>query len=91
LLDPQFQEYQPKKDHTSEIFPGLTFSGPILRDRIFFFVGFNPELTNDERAVNYDQPGGLGGLGTVKFAKNTRTYYATARVSARRADASKRT
>ena len=82
LLDPQFQEYQPKKDHTSDIFPGFTFSGPILRDRIFFFVGFNPDLANDERSVNYDQAGGLGGLGTVKFAQNTRTYYTTARVDA---------
>src|ERR1700727_661397 len=82
LLDPQFQEYQPNKDHTSDIMPGFTFSGPILRDRIFFFVGFNPELTNDERAVNYDQPGGLGGLGIVNFAQNTRTYYTTARVDA---------
>src|SRR5579871_634795 len=82
LLDPQFQEYQPNKDHTSDIMPGFTFSGPILRDRIFFFVGFNPELANDERAVNYDQAGGLGGLGVVKFAQNTRTYYTTARVDA---------
>ena len=82
MLDPQFQEYQPKKDHTSDIFPGFTFGGPILRDRIFFFVGFNPELNNDERAVNYDQAGGLGGLGIVKFSQNTRTYYTTARVDA---------
>lgn len=82
VLDPQFQEYQPKKDHTSDVFPGFTFGGPILRDRIFFFVGFNPEFNNDERAVNYDQPGGLGGLGVVKFAQNTRTYYTTARVDA---------
>jgi len=82
VLDPIFQEYSPKKDHTSDIFPGFTFGGPILKDRIFGFVGFNPEFNNDERSVDYDQPGGLGGLGTVKFSQNTRTYYTNARVDA---------
>ena len=32
--------------------------------------------------MNYDQAGGLGGLGVVNFAQNTRTYYTTARVDA---------
>jgi hypothetical protein len=82
VLDPAFQEYSPKKDHTSDVFPGFTFSGPIWKDRIFGFVGFDPEFNNDERAVNYDQAGGLGGLGVVDFSQNTRTYYTTARVDA---------
>ena len=85
-LDPQFQEYVSKKDHFSSILPGFTFGGPIRKDRIFAFVGFNPWIQNDERAVNYAQPGpgGLPGqfanLGVVKFSQNTRTYYTNARV-----------
>jgi hypothetical protein len=79
-LDPQFQEYVSKKDHFSNILPGFTFGGPILKNRIFGFVGFNPWIVNDERAVNYDQPGGLGNLGVVKFAQNTRTYFTNARI-----------
>ncbi|MFZ0410843.1 MAG: TonB-dependent receptor [Candidatus Acidiferrales bacterium] len=79
LLDPTFQEYAPKKDHTSDVFPGFTLSVPIWKDRIFGFVAFNPELNNDERSVNYDQPGGIGG-GLVNFSQNTRTYYTNARV-----------
>src|SRR5579862_46834 len=81
LTDPQFQEYVPKKDHFSNILPGFTLGGPILKDRIFAFVGFNPWIQNDERSVNYDQTGGLG-LGVVKFAQNTRTYYTNARIDA---------
>jgi len=81
-IDPQFQDYVSKKDHITEILPGFTFGGPILKDRIFGFVGFNPWIQNDERGVNYDQPGGLGNLGLVNFSQNTRTYYTTARVDA---------
>jgi hypothetical protein len=81
LTDPQFQEYVAKKDHFSTILPGFTVGGPIRKDRVFFFVGFNPWIQNDERSVNYDQPGGLG-LGVVKFAQNTRTYFTNTRVDA---------
>jgi Carboxypeptidase regulatory-like domain len=81
LTDPQFQEYVPKKDHFTTILPGFTVGGPIRKDRVFFFAGFNPWIQNVERSVNYDQPGGLG-LGVVKFGQNTRTYYTNARVDA---------
>jgi hypothetical protein len=82
VLDPNVEEYVSKKDHFSTILPGFTLGGPILKDRIFAFVGFNPFIQNVERGVNYDQPGGLGGLGLVNFSQNTRTYYTTARVDA---------
>jgi hypothetical protein len=86
VLDPQFQEYNPNKDHFSNILPGFTFGGPIWKDRIFGFVGFNPWIQNDARGVNYAQPGpgGVPGpfanLGLVDFSQNTRTYYTNARV-----------
>ena len=62
--------------------PGFTFGGPILKNRLFGFVGFNPEFYDVERKVNYDQAGGLGGLGVVAFSQNTQTYYTTARLDA---------
>jgi hypothetical protein len=86
VLDPQFQEYSSKKDHFSSILPGFTLGGPILKDRIFGFIGFNPWIQNDERGVNYAQlgPGGVPGqyanLGLVNFSQNTRSYYTTARI-----------
>ncbi len=42
---------QPVKPHTSDVFPGFTFGGPIMKDKIFFFVGFNPEWNDFERKV----------------------------------------
>src|SRR3984885_10374760 len=82
VLDPKFEEYVSNKDHYDTVLPGFTFGGPILKDRIFAFVGFNPWIVNDERGVNYDQPGGLGNLGVVNFSQNTRTYYTNARIDA---------
>jgi hypothetical protein len=84
LSDPNFQEYVPKKDKTSDIFPGFTFGGPILKDRIFGFVAFNPEFNQIERSVNYanSSDATLVPLGVVKFSQNSQTYYTNARVDA---------
>lgn len=82
FLDPNFQEFKPKQDKTSDIMPGFTFGGPILKNRLFGFIGFNPEFYDVERKVNYNQPGGLGGLGTIAFSQNTQTYYTIGRVDA---------
>jgi hypothetical protein len=89
LSDATAQFYQPTKDHYSDIRPGFTFGGPLLpfserfRDKIFFFVGFNPDLNRDERKVNYG-PASAGNpaTGIVPFSQNTNTYYTTARIDA---------
>jgi hypothetical protein len=83
-IDPTFQEYSPKKDKSSDVFPGFTFGGPILKDRIFGFVGFNPEFNQIERFVDYSASSdpSLVGLGRVGFSQNTQTYYTTARIDA---------
>jgi outer membrane receptor protein involved in Fe transport len=89
------QFYQPKRYHSSDVFPGFTFGGPILKDRIFGFVGFNPEWNYSERNVTYGpDSGGCVALGlpacglpgvpaagaTLPFSSNTHTYYTTGRV-----------
>ena len=75
-LDPNYQQYQPKRDKTRDNFPGFTLSGPILKDKLFFFVGFNPEFRNEERVVD------MGSNGTLPFSRNSQTYYTNARVDA---------
>jgi len=84
LTDPNFQEYVPQKDKTSDIFPGFTFGGPILKDRVFGFVAFNPELTQIERGVNYaiSPVAALQPLGLVKFSQTSQTYYTNGRIDA---------
>ena len=54
-LDPQYQGYQPKKDSLSYFTPGFTLGGPIKKDKLWFFLGFNPWLEKDGRTVDFRQ------------------------------------
>jgi Carboxypeptidase regulatory-like domain len=87
--DANYQQYQGVKDHYSDFRPGFTFGGPLLpfsstlRDKLFFFVGFNPDFNRDERKVNYGPASaGNAATGVIPFSQNTNTYYTTARIDA---------
>jgi outer membrane receptor protein involved in Fe transport len=93
FADNATQFVQPKRYHTSDVFPGFTFGGPIIKDRIFAFVGFDPEWNNQERFINYPacDPSGiprscLAGVpdagARIPFSRNQQTYYTTGRVDA---------
>jgi Carboxypeptidase regulatory-like domain/TonB dependent receptor len=92
-IDPTYQNYQPIRPKTSDVFPGVTLGGPLfgllpkvgsdafrehMRDRMFLFVGFNPEFNDFEEKLNYGPNNG----GTIPFSQNTQTYYSTARIDA---------
>jgi len=77
-IDTAYQQVQPIRPHTSDVYPGFTFGGPLKKDRVFFFLGFNPEWNNYERKVNYGPTNG----GVLPFSQNTQTYYTTARIDA---------
>jgi hypothetical protein len=77
-VDPTYQQYSPKKDSAYNFFPGFTLGGPIKKDRIWFFAGFNPQFLQDRRTVNFSPQG----LGNLTFAQNTQTYYTNARIDA---------
>jgi hypothetical protein len=82
--DAQYQIYNPVKPKTSNVFPGFTLGGPLfpmastLRDKIFAFVAFNPDLVRYETKINYGAANG----GIVPYSQNTNTYYTTARIDA---------
>jgi len=75
LIDATYQSYQPIRPKSSYIFPGFTLGGPIKKDKVFFFLGFNPELSRFEEFVKYS-------TGTLPFSRNTNTYYTSARIDA---------
>ena len=77
-IDPEYQSYQPIRPHTSDLYPGFTLGGPILKNRVWFFLGFNPDLSRYERHVDFSQQG----LAVLGLAQNTNTYYTTARIDA---------
>jgi hypothetical protein len=83
FIDPAYQSYQPTKPRTDNVNPGFTLGGPLVpfgsyRDKIFFFVGFNPNLSRFEQKVNYGPTNG----GLTPFSQNQNTYYTTARIDA---------
>lgn len=73
-IDPGTQQYQAKKDKLEDIMPGFTFGGPIKKDTLWFFLGFNPEFRNRSRDVYFANQGEL------PFSQNQQTYYTTARL-----------
>ena len=74
FIDPTTQQYQAKKDRLHDWMPGFTFGGPIAKDKLWFFVGFNPELRQRERTVYFN------GVGDTPFSANQQTYYTNARL-----------
>ncbi|WP_263382993.1 TonB-dependent receptor [Granulicella arctica] len=92
LADAAYQSYQPIKPNHSDVFPGFTLGGPLAmllaralplspkwNDKLFFFVGFNPELARYSERLNFGSANG----GVIPFSQNTNTYYTTARIDAR--------
>jgi outer membrane receptor protein involved in Fe transport len=73
-VDATSQWTQPVKPHTSDVYPGFTIGGPILKDKLFFFLGFNPEFNDYEEHV-FEGPSLQ-----VPFSRNTQTYYTNARI-----------
>jgi hypothetical protein len=77
-IDPGYQLYDPKKDNTKDFLPGFAVGGAIKKDRLWFFAGFNPQLTKLRRTVDFSSQG----LGNLNFDQNQQTYYTTARIDA---------
>jgi len=82
--DPAVQLYQAQKEHFRDIQPGVVVGGPILKDRIWFFAGFNPLYHSVARTVDFSQSGipENASAGSQYFTSDRQTYYGTARVDA---------
>ena len=87
--DVAWQQYQPKRYHTSDVFPGFRIGLPLVKDKVFLFGAFSPEWSNEERSFTYNPAfasfaGDIfpGASGTRSFGQNTQTYYINLRVDA---------
>jgi hypothetical protein len=79
-LDPTVQIYSAKKDDTNMAQPGFTLGGPIKKDKVWFAVGFEPQVNSVSRTVNFNASG--NNQGKQNFTQDRSTYYATARIDA---------
>ena len=78
--DPQPITYTQRPDHTRFVQPSFTIGGPILTDRLWFFLGVDPKYTSLVRTVNF----GLNdnGAGVQSFNQDQQTYFTNARLDA---------
>jgi hypothetical protein len=88
-FDNDSQTYSPKRDHFRIAQPGLTIGGPIVKDRLWFFLAFAPQYNSRARTVNFgpaicDEPqvGGCpnSALGNQYFTQDNQQYFATGRL-----------
>lgn len=63
--------FAPVEDNYRKQYPGFTFGGPILKDRIYFFVGYMPEFN---RYIRTNQYGAASNPVTANKALGTRQY-----------------
>lgn len=62
--------FAPAKDSYRTFYPAMTFGGPILKNRLFFFGGWVPEFFRSERVNAYG-----GTVGTRTYDKETISHY----------------
>jgi hypothetical protein len=80
--DADSQSYSPKKDHFRINQPGFTIGGPVVKDRLWFFLGFAPYFSSRARTVDFS-PSLLTenqSLGNQVFNEDTQQYFSTARL-----------
>jgi hypothetical protein len=49
--------FVPKKDRYSILYPGVSFGGPVVRDRLFGFLSYMPERESTTRSIDYAAAG----------------------------------
>jgi len=77
------QLYQSKKDHFKVLQTGFKVGGPIMKDRIWFFAGFDPQVNTRARTVNFAAFANANqSLGNQYFTQDEQIYYGTARIDA---------
>lgn len=77
-VEPGTQSYWQRQDHFKVIQPGFSVGGPILKDRLWFFLGFAPEIDTRARTVNFGAND--GGAGTQYFTQDRQIFFGTGRL-----------
>lgn len=72
---------QPSRESGLGFFPTVTLGGPILKDRIWFFGSYTPQIITRNRTINYRT-----GLPTQTYSSKQTNEYTFARIDAQPID-----
>lgn len=78
--DPAAQIYKPVGDHFRTTQPGFTIGGPILKNRLWFFVAAAPMFNSLAKTVDFGSSD--NNAGKQYFTQDRQTYYGTGRLDA---------
>lgn len=78
--DPRALTYQQRDDRYRYVQPFFTIGGPIMRDRLWIYLGVDPKFTSLGRSVNFGSANNNAGV--QSFSTDQQTYFTTARVDA---------
>ncbi len=65
--------FAPREDDYSVRYPGFMIGGPIIKNRLFFNMGYMPQFENRDRTINY-------AAGTRNFNQKTTSHFSLARI-----------
>lgn len=74
--------FKPDKDGGTDEFWTATFSGPIIKDRAWFFVSHSPQVFNTHRTLTYRDPNTGEIAGTETYVAKTTNWFSFARLDA---------
>jgi len=80
-----FEQFQPKQDGGTNFFPVANFSGPIIKEKVWFSATYAPQIFNTTRVIDYvgsQNPATRVLSQTTTYDASSRREYAFARVDA---------
>jgi hypothetical protein len=78
--DPPAVTYQQRADRYRYVQPFFTIGGPIMRDRLWIYLGVDPKFTSLGRSLDFGAANNNAGV--QSFSTDQQTYFTTARVDA---------
>jgi hypothetical protein len=72
--------FQAPKDEGTDHFPTLNLSGPIYKDRAWFFASYSPQIRNTERTINFIDTSDNSIVGTETYNLRQVNQYAFLRL-----------
>jgi hypothetical protein len=74
--------FQPPKDEGTDHFPTFNLSGPIMKDRVWGFASYSPQILNTHRTIDFIDTSDNSIVGTERFDLRTVNHYAFTRLDA---------